>query len=1014
MAIPELKSFKKRIKLRKARVDDSRNRPLSSIRYDYLSTEEKTQVLRKKDVEINGKDSQIFLLSRTNMRLKIRVRTYSERLKEYAIRGDMKSICHQLSRAFDLNLFKKKDVLLSTLKTVAQNFHVKGKQGNRYEDPVKKFYEGLMIIAGPKVLTYVANNLNGPEKDSVYRWRKKNSRNFNSGISEVNFESALIIIEGMMKEKEIANQVPWLCAEDETGVQKGVTFHQETDLLIGFCGKKVDDHKCLTDFQLVIGDTDESYEFMVKCFREYCIGTLARAMILNPLHAGLPRVVIGLFPTCNKFTHKDVEKQWIAIEEIFERKMSERIGPLVGHSSDGDSRRRKLMMQKMLKTDGVRYDPIGKKNGFLFTARKKVKGDGNWTISDVGDQDWIHNAKKFICHLDHISRCLQLGDGKFVLMNHVELLVEKMSVFKHGLTREHVRRERDRQNFKIAQQLAFKCVQESFDDLITGKVDGCPPDSTLLGTKVYLNVIHHYIEIFASPVLPLKSRISYAGLVVKFLSVWRNYIFWEEGLTLKNNFISNQCYLDIISSCHCAVIMICYFRDAYPNQPFPIIRMGSDCCEDFFSKNTQYIGNHPVYPFGTMLRNVKYMNRLMEIEAGSNGPQFSRSHSKQETVWEKQYNSEEKNDGILKVYPMVGEEVVLWKDGQKMADKFLRECGIVRERYEGYEWDGDEGLYEWFDSPFTSGDHPSLLSKLAKEELQVLENDDAEDHLTTYETNVTGSSGTTPTDDPVDFNLEATPEERTSVQNILEEAIDALEETPEGTPETASQKVSPTVNVEGHGRQYKSTIVKLLNEDTSLSKDRLTRVRYKAAQKDDNVPADDTSKSIVLFADYAVASEDGDHLDDLFDIVRIHRMTHLGKRRVEYKNPVKFEDQDTLKNLEIQCTYYKKMEPAEYVRDDRRGTINGSDILCHVNLDYDSGRNIFFLPGAEKDLLDGHCQRLRATTSISTIGTRERNKRSKPNHSEFDGTFTEIVQPVTDHSDTRKSTRKRTIKHVLC
>ena len=162
-------------------------------------------------------------------------------------------------------------------------------------------------------------------------------------------------------------------------------------------------------------------------------------------------------------------------------------------------------------------------------------------------------------------------------MNHVELLVEKMSVFKHGLTREHVRRERDRQNFKIAQQLAFKCVQESFDDLITGKVDGCPPDSTLLGTKVYLNVIHHYIEIFASPVLPLKSRISYAGLVVKFLSVWRNYIFWEEGLTLKNNFISNQCYLDIISSCHCAVM--CYFHDAYPFQPFPIIRMGSDCCE---------------------------------------------------------------------------------------------------------------------------------------------------------------------------------------------------------------------------------------------------------------------------------------------------------------------------------------------------------------------------------------------------------------------------------------------------
>ena len=165
--------------------------------------------------------------------------------------------------------------------------------------------------------------------------------------------------------------------------------------------------------------------------------------------------------------------------------MSERIGPLLGHSSDGDSRRRKLMTQKMLKTDGVRYNPIGKKNGFVFTAKKKVSEDGSsWVISDVG-QDWIYSAKKYICHLNHVSRCLPLGDGNFVLMNHVQQLVEKISVFKHNLTKEHVHRDRDRQNWKIALQLAFKCVQERFDDLITGKIEGSPPDSTLIGTKVY-------------------------------------------------------------------------------------------------------------------------------------------------------------------------------------------------------------------------------------------------------------------------------------------------------------------------------------------------------------------------------------------------------------------------------------------------------------------------------------------------------------------------------------------------
>ena len=201
----------------------------------------------------------------------------------------MKSICHQLSTAFDLNYFKNKNVLLGTLKTVAHNFHVKGKKENRFEDPVKKFYEGLMIIGGPKVLSYVSINLNGPQKDSVYRGRKKNSRPFNSGINESNFDIALIIIEGMMTEKKITGGVPWLSAEDETGVQRGVTYHQESVLLIGFCGKKGEAHKCLTKFELEVGNTDASYNFMMKCFHDYSIGTLARAMILNPMHANLPR-----------------------------------------------------------------------------------------------------------------------------------------------------------------------------------------------------------------------------------------------------------------------------------------------------------------------------------------------------------------------------------------------------------------------------------------------------------------------------------------------------------------------------------------------------------------------------------------------------------------------------------------------------------------------------------------------------------------------------------------------------
>ena len=59
------------------------------------------------------------------------------------------------------------------------------------------------------------------------------------------------------------------------------------------------------------------------------------------------------------------------------------------------------------------------------------------------------------------------------------------------------------------------------------------------------------------------------------------------------------------------------------------------------------------------------MTRLDVVRADPNGPKFSRAHSKQETVWEKQYEGNVKAD--LTSYPELGDEVVAWKEGMEMA-----------------------------------------------------------------------------------------------------------------------------------------------------------------------------------------------------------------------------------------------------------------------------------------------------------------------------------------------------------
>ena len=354
------------------------------------------------------------------------------------------------------------------------------------------------------------------------------------------------------------------------------------------------------------------------------------------------------------------------------------------------------MVQLLSCSLGHRFQPIQEDIGFIFSVRREDKEHG-YVIRELGDQDPIHNHEQFINHLDHVSRMLHIGPGLLVHMNHLEQVLQRLPLLDHGLAREHVRRDPDRQN----------CLTK----IIDGSADYHPPDPSVKGTKAFLYVIFQYVEIFYSPRLSLKERIKNAGFVTHFLSIWRNFIFWHPDYKLKDNFVSNQCYMDLLISTHCAVILICYFGYQFPHLSCPLERIGSDYCEEFFSKNVQFIGNHPVFPFGQIMRNMGHMVRLNQLQADPNAPAFARAHIKQENVWAKQFIPViEFAD--LKDYPAVGEEIDLWKEGMRMARELATELGMTRNFFDIYEYDGPEDPNDWFMKPFTSGDHQKLLGRL--------------------------------------------------------------------------------------------------------------------------------------------------------------------------------------------------------------------------------------------------------------------------------------------------------------
>ena len=82
-----------------------------------------------------------------------------------------------------------------------------------------------------------------------------------------------------------------------------------------------------------------------------------------------------------------------------------------------------------------------------------------------------------------------------------------------------------------------------------------------------------------------------------FLDLWRKYITVTDGLTQKSNFLSRESCTDVQLSCHCAVSLICFMRDNYPEAKCHLELTGTDVVESYWSKNGQWVGNRHTYTF---------------------------------------------------------------------------------------------------------------------------------------------------------------------------------------------------------------------------------------------------------------------------------------------------------------------------------------------------------------------------------------------------------------------------------
>lgn len=671
-------------------------------------------------------------------------------------------------------------------------------------------------------------NFAGPSFDTITRECRKGVR-FIQGEHSSIFKAIADIYSAAKFAHGITSPIPVILAEDETKVKGRISWDARGDNLAGFCGPKAD-HTCISEYKVIVGEGYEGYTKIVESFRNDKVGAFARAIVVNPLHEKLPRLVLVVCCTCGCFDSNWVRRQWNRIDALWMEDCYAAVGPIIGHASNGDSRRRQLMLEDYKTLSGHRLTADWE--GWVFSSQLNAKGEA----VGLHDQDYIHNGKKLLNPIDSNVRTLRLG-GDLALHQHICQVFNRYTFDEHGLLQEDYERN-DRQNWASAQRLCSTKVRDCLRRLRSA--EDVHMERTV-ATEMYLEICADYIDIFLSPRDDLVARIVKAAKVSFFFRIWKLWIKYgnhgilgdSERVNSNVHFISQQCFIDVQLSCHFVVLLILHFRDNYPNLVVPLHLTGSDSCEIFFSQIGGMNGMERAYDFHELVSCANTLNHLSQIEYGENGMKFGRTHNKMNNIWAKMHQLQENESAAnLGDYSAVhsNEEVVSalkegLKDAQQMLNslnmapnshalaskKVLFEKPWMVERADKQSFaytptskpiHGEDGDMEVLRSDLQEVEH-ELERRIASENLHPSICEHVEEEIV---------------DDGADSMIVVDTETRDAISEMLdfhEEHVGAS---------SVDTKVIPIVQFNGHSI-YKSTFVGQLNDNPFLSKDRLTRVK---------------------------------------------------------------------------------------------------------------------------------------------------------------------------------------------
>ncbi|KAL0100589.1 hypothetical protein PUN28_019732 [Cardiocondyla obscurior] len=252
----------------------------------------------------------------------------------------------------------------------------------------------------------------------------------------------------------------------------------------------------------------------------------------------------------NKFNAKNVVDRWTYL-----KKKAKKFGIIIaGFSSDEDTRLLKAMRIN-------KYLPIESNQVSLHNKTWPWYQINVNNVEECYIQDTTHIITKMRTRFLKEGIMLQMGNY-LATVEHLHYLVKTVSKDKH-LTFWDLKGE-DKMNFSAGEKMC--------SSLVTNYLKQIPNTN---GTITYLTIMNYIILSFLDESTPL----------LFFLRIWRAWIKRNKQYTLKNNFLTNNCYLCIELNAHNLIKLITKFKDSEqsltPEMFRPVI-FSRQMCEKLF------------------------------------------------------------------------------------------------------------------------------------------------------------------------------------------------------------------------------------------------------------------------------------------------------------------------------------------------------------------------------------------------------------------------------------------------